>query len=89
MVSSVTFFKALSDPTRLKLMLQLREQDMLCVCHLTEHLQQPQPTISRHLSHLKKAGLVTCERRGTWMWYAINPDLPQWCQDIIHRMPQI
>lgn len=79
----VTFFKALSDTTRLNLVLQLKGQEALCVCDLTDHLQQPQSTISRHLSHLRKAGVVVSERRGTWMWYGINPKLPKWCLDVI------
>ncbi len=84
-LKAVSFFKALADPTRLKLMIQLRDAGAsLCVCDLTQQLEQPQPTVSRHLSHLRKMGLVTCERRGTWVWYAINPNLPVWCLQIIH-----
>lgn len=83
---ATTFFKALSDPTRLNLVLLLRDSESLCVCDLTTYLNQPQPTVSRHLSHLKNAGLVTSERRGTWMWYAINPDLPRWCLQVINTI---
>ena len=79
----VTFFKALSDPTRLKLIVEIKQHDAICVCDLIEKLDQPQPTISRHLSHLRKAGLVTSERRGTWMWYALSQQLPDWCLDTI------
>ncbi|SJM72057.1 ArsR/SmtB family transcription factor [Psychrobacter piechaudii] len=82
----VTFFKALSDPTRLKLIIEISAHDCICVCDLIEKLEQPQPTISRHLSHLRKAGLVTSERKGTWMWYAIAPDLPQWCAETISHI---
>lgn len=79
----VTFFKALADPTRLNLIMQLRDHESLCVCDLTEQLDQPQSTISRHLSHLRNAGLVVCERRGTWMWYGINKEMPEWCLSVI------
>lgn len=82
----VLFFKALADPTRLNLIMQLKHHDSLCVCDLTTQLEQPQPTISRHLSHLKKAGLVHCERRGNWMWYGINQDMPNWCLDVINSI---
>lgn len=81
-----TFFKALSDPTRLNLIMQLKDTEALCVCDLTENLQQPQSTISRHLSYLRKANVVTSERRGTWMWYAINADMPAWCHDVINTV---
>ena len=82
----VTFFKALSDPTRLKLVLLLRQHEQMCVCDLTQILAQPQPTISRHLNHLKRAGILVSERRGTWMWYALDPSLPDWCQEVIHNI---
>lgn len=79
----VPFFKALSDPTRLKLVLLLRANDTLCVCDLTEILEQPQPTISRHLNHLRRAGILSSERKGTWIWYQLDPAMPEWCQTVI------
>lgn len=82
----VTFFKALADPTRLKLMIEISNHDSICVCDLIEKLDQPQPTISRHLAHLRKAGLVSSERRGTWIWYGVDPELPAWCTDIISNL---
>lgn len=50
---------------------------------LVEILDQPQPTISRHLNHLKKLGILSCVRDGTWMWYEVADDLPEWCQEIL------
>jgi len=79
----VPFFKALSDPTRLKLVLLLRQYESLCVCDLTEILEQPQPTVSRHLNHLKRAGILSSERKGTWIWYQLDPAMPDWCQTVI------
>lgn len=84
MRQAIPFFKALSDTTRLKLVLLLKHHGSMCVCDLTAILNQPQPTISRHLTHLKKAGVVISERRGTWMWYQLNKQLPPWCQQIIN-----
>ena len=57
----VTIFKALGEPTRLKILRLLAEQE-LCVCDLEEILQMSQPRISQHLKVLKQAGLVK-ERR--------------------------
>lgn len=81
-------FKALGDPTRLRIIQLLHVQGATCVCDITTQLQQPQPTISRHLTHLKTLGLLSSERRGTWVWYTINPHLPDWCQQVITATPQ-
>jgi ArsR family transcriptional regulator, arsenate/arsenite/antimonite-responsive transcriptional repressor len=62
-------FKALSDPTRLRL-LSLLAGGEVCVCHLSVALSMVQPKVSRHLAYLKKAGLVTATREGQWMHYA-------------------
>ena len=61
-------FKALSDPTRLRL-LNLMAEEEACVCHLCEVLKVVQPMVSRHLAYLKRAGLVTSRRGGQWMHY--------------------
>jgi ArsR family transcriptional regulator len=61
--------KALSDPIRLRLMSLLAAADEACVCDLTAPFDVSQPTISHHLKVLRDAGLVDCERRGTWVWY--------------------
>lgn len=76
-------FKVLSDPTRLKLFQILFQKEARCVGELVEMLDQPQPTISRHLNHLKKLGILSCVRDGTWMWYEMAADLPEWCQEIL------
>lgn len=65
-------FKALSDPIRLKLAALLARQDEICVCKLTEALGEPQFKVSRHLSVLRNAGLVTARRQGTWMYYRLT-----------------
>jgi ArsR family transcriptional regulator len=62
-------FKALSDPTRLRLLSLLSEGEV-CVCFLSEVLKIVQPKVSRHLAYLKRAGLVTARREGKWMHYA-------------------
>ena len=64
------FFVALSDRTRLRLLNLMRENEV-CVCFLVEVLQCPQPTISRHLAYLRRAGLVRTRKEGRWMHYQI------------------
>jgi ArsR family transcriptional regulator len=61
-------FKALSDPTRLRLLNLLCEGEV-CVCFLSEALKLVQPTVSRHLAYLKRAGLVSARREGQWIHY--------------------
>ena len=82
-IQPLELFKVLSDPTRLKIFQILYNKESRCVGELVEILEQPQPTISRHLNHLKKLGILNCVRDGTWMWYEVANDLPEWCQDIL------
>ncbi|RMH62546.1 MAG: transcriptional regulator [Zetaproteobacteria bacterium] len=65
-------FRALGEPVRLRLFHALSCCDELCVCHLTEALQLPQSTISRHLAVLRQAGMVTAWREGKWMHYRLG-----------------
>src|SRR5215471_14154149 len=64
------FFRALADPTRLRLLNLMSEQEV-CVCYFTEVIRAPQPKISRHLAYLRKAGIVAARRDGKWMHYKI------------------
>jgi ArsR family transcriptional regulator, arsenate/arsenite/antimonite-responsive transcriptional repressor len=65
-----TFFLALGDKTRLRL-LNLMREDEVCVCFFTEVLGESQPKISRHLAYLRNAGIVEARREGKWMNYRI------------------
>lgn len=70
------FFQALSDPTRLRLLNLLADEEV-CVCHLVDVLGTNQPKVSRHLAYLRRAGLVTARRQGTWMHYRmVEPSDP-------------
>jgi ArsR family transcriptional regulator, arsenate/arsenite/antimonite-responsive transcriptional repressor len=69
-------FWVLADRTRLRL-LNLIGDDEVCVCFLVEILGVSQPTVSRHLAHLRRAGIVGARREGKWMHYRIDaPDHP-------------
>ncbi|MFW6367212.1 MAG: ArsR/SmtB family transcription factor, partial [bacterium] len=59
-------FKALSDPTRLRLVALLALHGEVCVCAMAEALDEPDFKISRHLRVLRSAGLVAARREGTW-----------------------
>ncbi len=68
--------KAVADPTRLQIlaMISKADQNEACVCNLTEPLKLSQPTISHHLKKLAEVGLISGERRGTWVWYSLNKE---------------
>ncbi|MEU0871038.1 ArsR/SmtB family transcription factor [Nocardia brasiliensis] len=68
-------FKALADPVRLRLLslITARAGEEVCVCELTPQFDLSQPTISHHLKVLREAGLIDCERRGTWVYYWVIP----------------
>jgi ArsR family transcriptional regulator, arsenate/arsenite/antimonite-responsive transcriptional repressor len=61
-------YKALADSTRLRI-LALLVAGEVCVCDIHDTLRLPQPTASRHLAYLRRAGLVRARRQGTWMHY--------------------
>jgi ArsR family transcriptional regulator len=68
-------FKALGDPVRLRLLslIAARAGGEVCVCDLTGAFTLTGPTISHHLRVLREAGLVDCQRRGTWVYYWVLP----------------
>ncbi len=70
-VSLEALYAALSDRTRLRL-LNLMADGEVCVCFFVEVLDQPQPTVSRHLAYLRKTGLVADRRDGKWIHYSVT-----------------
>lgn len=68
-------FKALGDPVRLRILslIASHEGGECCVCEITPAFAVSQPTISHHLKTLRDAGLLDCERRGTWVYYRAVP----------------
>ena len=67
--------KALSDPTRLRLLSHVAAQgcNSVCACDLTEPLGISQPTVSHHMKKLVDAGLLTREQKGRWAHYSVVP----------------
>ncbi len=72
------FLRALSDPTRLRILALLSEDRELCVCELTGALEMVQPKVSRHLGVLREAAVLLDRREGLWIYYRLHPDLPSW-----------
>lgn len=69
-------FKALADPVRLRLLSSVASHagGEACVCDITPGVEVSQPTISHHLKVLRDAGLLTSERRASWVYYAVVPE---------------
>ena len=80
-----TLFRMLADSTRLRTLMLLQAHGELCVCELTHSLDLSQPKISRHLAHLRESALLLAQRNGQWMYYRINPELPDWAQAILQQ----
>lgn len=80
-------FKALGDPVRLRLLslIASRAGGEVCVCDLTPAFDLSQPTISHHLKLLKQAGLIDSERRGTWVYYRLRPEMTDQLARILTR----
>jgi len=68
-------FKALADPMRLRLLSLIACHDggESCVCDLLDAFDVTAPSVSYHLKILREAGLISSERRGTWVYYRVNP----------------
>jgi ArsR family transcriptional regulator len=80
-------FKALGDPVRLRLMSMIASSAEICVCDLTDAFDLTGPTISHHLRVLREAGLVDCERRGTWVYYWARPGALSHLADLLASSP--
>jgi len=82
-MNPVQFYKCLSDETRLRCLLLTQQESELCVCELTQALDEIQPKISRHLAQLRKCELLVDRRQGQWVFYRINPSLPDWAKEVL------
>jgi ArsR family transcriptional regulator, arsenate/arsenite/antimonite-responsive transcriptional repressor len=69
-------FKALGDPTRVKLlsMIAAAPDGEACICDMTEPVGLSQPTVSHHMRLLVEAGLAAREQRGRWAYYRVAPE---------------
>jgi len=74
MKSLVQFFRAVSEETRLRIVMLLLHGE-LCVCDLMAILEAPQSKLSRHLAYLKHSGIVSGRRAGVWMHYSLKTSL--------------
>ena len=83
MLTPPEVFKRLADETRARATLLIAHQGELCVCELMCALDDSQPKISRHLAQLRSSGLLLDRRQGQWVYYRLNPDLPDWVHEML------
>jgi ArsR family transcriptional regulator len=78
-------FKALGDPVRLRLLslIAAHEGGEACVCDISGAFDLTGPTISHHLKVLRQAGLVTSERRATWVYYRVRREAVALLADVL------
>ncbi|WP_421553473.1 metalloregulator ArsR/SmtB family transcription factor [Pseudomonas yamanorum] len=76
-------FKCLADATRARMTLLILREGELCVCELIHALDDSQPKISRHLAQLRSCGLLLDRRQGQWIYYRLNPVLPEWVTAVL------
>jgi ArsR family transcriptional regulator len=82
---SATVFAALADPVRLRLYtLIASSEDEVCACSFVDAVGRSQPTVSHHLRILRDSGLISGERRGTWVWYRADAEL---AAEIVQMLP--
>ncbi|MCR8921330.1 metalloregulator ArsR/SmtB family transcription factor [Dasania sp. GY-MA-18] len=81
----VIFYKCLAEETRLRCLMLIEQEHELCVCELVAALAESQPKISRHLAQLRAAGVLSDKRQGQWVFYQLNPQLPDWALTVIQQ----
>jgi len=86
MLTPDKLFALLADKTRLRCLALLSYSKELCVCQLTNVLEESQPKISRHLASLRQMGILTDERRGIWIYYQIDSRLNNWAKDVLENV---
>ncbi|MGN0072656.1 MAG: ArsR/SmtB family transcription factor [Coriobacteriales bacterium] len=69
--AEAAIFKALGDEKRLRMIDAVAANPGICACSLLEEFEMSQSTLSHHMSLLKAAGLVGCEKRGKWCHYTL------------------
>ncbi|SEO90118.1 ArsR family transcriptional regulator [Amphibacillus marinus] len=80
--------KALSDPTRLKLVSFLKRGEV-CICDLVDVLQISQPAVSQQMKKLKDAGIILERKKGTWKHFRLNEEQPPYVQAIINELEAV
>ena len=87
-IPATNLFASLAHLTRLRCLVLLLSENELCVCELTHATGAAQPNMSRHLAQLREVGLVVDRREGLWIYYRLNPELPDWVRGALRETVQ-
>lgn len=85
-----TIFQALAEPTRIRIIrLMVTSGEEVCLCEITDSLNEPQAKLSRHLKVLRQAGLLSAQKEGRWVYHRLIPDQVhlQHLYDIVRDLP--
>src|SRR5438552_15865471 len=83
----VTVLKALAEPTRVQMVLALRQaSEPACICDFTATFKLSQPTVSHHMKKLRDARLGESSRKGIWTYYRSRPHLSERVRRIIDAL---
>ncbi len=85
MKAPLAMLKSLADGNRLRVIAALMDHEELCVCQITELLQLATATVSRHMSILQNADLVTSQKRGRWVYYRLTDAFPDLLREWLIR----
>jgi ArsR family transcriptional regulator, arsenate/arsenite/antimonite-responsive transcriptional repressor len=85
---TVDLFRALADPVRLELLAHIAAHGPVCVCHLEEALSYRQSRVSKHLAILRRAGLVSSRRDGSWAYYSANTEALGIARDFLDQLEE-
>lgn len=81
---AATWLGLLADPTRLSILATLRSAaEPICICDFVSAYGLAQPTVSHHMGKLRRAGLVTAEKRGLWTYYQAAATLPRLVEEVL------
>ncbi|WP_010632888.1 ArsR/SmtB family transcription factor [Sporolactobacillus vineae] len=81
-----SLLKLLGDKTRLTILSCLKQRE-LCVCELVDLLKISQPAMSQQLKKLRLAGVIRERKQGTWVYYRLGEQLPDYVSVIIDTLP--
>lgn len=82
-VDPSNFFKLMSDPLRLKILMLLEDEQDLTVTDLKNALNESQPKVSRHLALLRDTTFLKDTRHGLWIHYRLSSSLPMWIKHLL------
>ncbi|CAE6964023.1 transcriptional [Vibrio sp. B1ASS3] len=85
-VDPSSFFKLMSDPLRLKILMLLEDEQDLTVTDLKNALNESQPKVSRHLALLRDTTFLKDTRQGLWIHYRLSPSLPMWIKHLLQTV---